>query len=79
MENFCTQGGPFAKISDVYVAAFFKFQELTLNQSNNIKGVELPIDMGVTPELEVKILEKSDDVISILQPIREEEPDLLEK
>ena len=35
--------------------------------------------MGVTRELEAKILEKRDDVFTILQLIREEDTDLLAK
>ena len=79
VESLCAQGGHFAKISNAYVAGFFKPRDLAMDQPNNIEGIELPTDMGVTPELEAKILEKRGDILAILQLIREEEPDLLEK
>ena len=79
VEDFCAQGGPLVKVSDAFVAGFFKCQELALQQPDNLEGLELPSDMGVTPELEARILEKRGDVLAILQLIREEEPDLLEK
>ena len=52
---------------------------MALGQLDNLEGIELPTEMGVTPEIEDKILEKRGDVLAILQLIREEEPDLLAK
>ncbi|KAM7470400.1 hypothetical protein LguiA_008583 [Lonicera macranthoides] len=77
IENFCTQEGPLMKISDAFISGFFKYQELALQQPDNLEGIELLADMGATPELEARILEKRGDVLAILQLIREEEPDLL--
>ena len=84
MENFCSQGGHFRKICDAYIVSFFKAQDLVLEhlpieQKDNVKGIELPKEMGVTPELEAKILEKWGDFFAILQLIREEDPNLLAK
>ena len=79
MENFCSQGGPFVKVCDAYVAGFFNAQDFALEQPDYIKGIELLKEMGVTPELEAKILEKKGDVFAILQLIREEDHDLLAK
>lgn len=61
------------------MAGFYKAPDLALDQLDNLKGIKLPKDMGVTLELEAKILEKRGDVLSIIQLIREEDPDLLEK
>ncbi|KAM7516559.1 hypothetical protein LguiA_006142 [Lonicera macranthoides] len=79
VESFCAQERPLTKISDAYMTGFFKCQELTLQQPDNIEGIEIPINKGVTPEIETKILEKKEDVLAILQLIREKEPDILEK
>ena len=79
VENFCAHGGHFAKICDAYVVGFYKALNLALDQFDNLEGVEFPKEMGVTPELEAKILKKKGNVLAILQLIREEDPDLLAK
>lgn len=72
IEKLCAQGALFANIGNMYVAGFLKCQELAQQQPNNFEGIELPIAMGLTPELEARILEKRGDVFAILQLIREE-------
>ena len=61
------------------MAGFLKAQELALQQPDKVSQLELPSDMGVSPDLEAKILEKWGDAFAILQLIREENPDLLAK
>ena len=77
VEKFCSMEGPFVKICDSFVAGFLRAQELALQQPDKVSSLELPKDMGVSPDLEAKILEKKGDAFAILQLIREEEPDLL--
>ena len=66
VENLCAQEGPFVKISDLYVADFYKAKELALDQPDNIMGIEVPSELEMTPELEAKVAKKRPDAFAIL-------------
>ena len=84
MDNLCLMEGPSLKLCDSFTAGFLRAQQLALEQldpghplEDKILNLEFPKTMGVSPEIEAKVLEKRGDAFDVLQFIREHDPDLL--
>lgn len=79
VEDFCNAEGPLQKISDSFIAGFYTCKETALQHPDGIADLEVPSEIDVAPELEVKISEKRGDSLAILQLLRAEEPDIQAK
>ena len=84
VENFCLMEGPSLKLCDSFTAGFLRAQQLALEQlepghplEDKILNLEFPKTMGVSPEMEAKILERRGDAFAVLQFIKEQDPDIL--
>ena len=67
------------RISNSYVASFYKAKEFALNQPVDIMGIEVPSELDMTLELKVKVVKKRPDAFAILQLIRKEDYGILAK